>query len=133
MAKKINRRSNVTTAHPTAAELRGITIEINLTDTVVPFKDIYIIRVRNLNFCTCLFLLHLSPPPITLKPDLVAPHLLFPRLFILFLINGSWQKRFTAENAENRRGLLFFSACPCALCDFFESSQKIIKSLLFPS
>ncbi|MBE0523054.1 MAG: AAA family ATPase [Methanosarcinales archaeon] len=30
------------------------------------------------------------------------------RLFNLFWINGSWQKRLTAEYAEDRRGLLFF-------------------------
>ena len=29
------------------------------------------------------------------------------RLFNLFWINGSWQKRFTAEDAERRRDVLF--------------------------
>gem|GEM_PF-7056609 len=51
------------------------------------------------------------------------------RLFNLFWKSGSWQKRFTAECAEVRRGSLFYSASLCVPLRFFESSQKIIKSL----
>ena len=41
--------------------------------------------------------------------------------FNLFWINGSCQKRFTAEDAERRRVMLFFSAC---LCGFLNRPSK---------
>jgi len=50
------------------------------------------------------------------------------RLFNLFWINGSWQKRLTAEDAENRRGLLFFSASLGVLCGFPDRPENNKKS-----
>ena len=53
----------------------------------------------------------------------------FVRLFNLFLISGSWQKRLTAEDAEDLRGLLFFSASLCAPSGFFDRPENKKKSL----
>ena len=49
-------------------------------------------------------------------------------LFNLFWINGSWQKRLTAEDAEDRRGLLIFSASLCVLSGFLDRPENNKKS-----
>ena len=51
------------------------------------------------------------------------------RLFNFFRINGSWQRRLTAEDTEVHRESLFFSVPLCALCGFPNPFKKIIKSL----
>ena len=50
------------------------------------------------------------------------------RLFNLFWINGSWQKRLTAEDAEDRRGLLIFSTSLCVLGGFLDRPENNKKS-----
>ena len=49
-------------------------------------------------------------------------------LFNLFWINGSWQKRLTAEDAEDRRGLLIFSTSLCVLGGFLDRPENNKKS-----
>ena len=50
------------------------------------------------------------------------------RLFNLFWINGSWQKKLNAEDAEKRKGLLFFSASLSVLCGFTDRPENNKKS-----
>jgi len=50
-------------------------------------------------------------------------------LFNLFWINESWQKKLTAEDAEDRRELLFFSASLCVLRGFSDNLENNKKSL----
>jgi hypothetical protein len=49
---------------------------------------------------------------------------MFEKQGILVLSNGSWQKRLTAEDAEDRRGLLFFSASLGVLGIFPDRQEK---------
>ena len=97
-----------------ALKMSGTQVEDHLANLEIGPRqcDLAFIHLELIEFAFFFFHVHFNP--------------IFQRLFNLFWINGSWQKRLTAEDAKDRRGMLFFSAYSAV----FQIVRKIIKSLI---